>query len=338
LMGLPPAISVLLPVRDGGSFLHDAIASVEAQSFANFEVIAVDDGSTDGSGELLATWAARDTRVRVLRQAPRGIVAALERARGEARGRYLARMDSDDVNEPTRLAKQFALMEADSTLAACGCGVRYFPRHRVRDGARRYEEWINAASSPGDIARDMFVECPIAHPTFFLRARAVEAVGGYHDRPWPEDYDLVLRLWEAGGRFDKVPERLLRWRERDGRLSRSDARYGAPAFLSCKVHYLAKTLLARRRGAVVWGAGPIGKAAARALQSAGVKVLAFAELDPRKLGQEIHGAPVLGTGEALRVRGALHLAAVGQEGARDLIRETLAGAGMMEFADYVAIA
>jgi len=336
--GPVPTISVLLPVRDGARHLPEAITSLESQTLEDFEVLAVDDGSTDDTPQVLAAWADRDARVHVVRQEAAGIVPALERARGMARGRYLARMDADDICEPQRLAEQLRLMEDEPTVVACGCGVEYFPEDAVRDGARRYQEWLNAAVTPDDIARQLFVECPLAHPTFFLRTEAVEAVGGYQDRGWPEDYDLLLRLWAAGGRLAQVPATLLRWREGADRLSRTHTRYSPEAFLACKVHYLRQTLLKEREGAVVWGAGPVGKTAARALADAGTKILAFVEVDPRKIGQDIHGALVLDAEEGAEMEGVLHLAAVGQPGARDRIRGLLRDAGRTELEDFVAIA
>lgn len=333
-----PPISVLLPVRNGGSHLYEAIDSLVSQTFEDFEVIAVDDGSTDGSAVVLDEWAARDARVNVVRQERAGIVSALERARALARGRYLARMDADDVAVPARFAEQHALMERRPELVGCGSLVEYFPRSAVRAGARRYEAWINAAVTTEEIARSIFVECPIPHPTFFLRTSAVREVGGYQDRGWPEDYDLVLRLWAAGGSFAKVPAVLLRWREGVDRLSRSDPRYASGAFLMCKVHYLTRTLLRAREGVVIWGAGPVGKALSRELRGAGVRVVAFVELDPRKIGQEIHGAPVLDTESGLGTRGPLHVAAVGQEGARKRLISLFEGAGFIELEDFVAMA
>lgn len=337
-MSRDPDVSVLLPVRNGATHLPEAIASLEAQTLENFEVVAVDDGSTDRTAEILGAWAVRDSRVRVLHQAAAGIVAALERARSAARAPYLARMDADDVCDRSRLAEQRALMERESALVACGCGVAYFPQESVRDGARRYEEWMNASVTPDQIARDIFVECPLAHPSFFIRASALERVGGYRDQDWPEDYDLVLRLWASGGRFGKVPQLLLRWREGPERLSRTDPRYAAGAFLACKVHHLRRTLLVGRAGVVVWGGGPVGKAAARALLGAGTRVIAFVDVDPRKVGQVIHGAPVLAVGEGVGIEGALHLAAVGQPGARERLRRMLGEAGLKELRDFVAIA
>jgi glycosyltransferase involved in cell wall biosynthesis len=349
-----PDVSVLLPVYNGGDHLYEAMSSMVSQAHEDIEIIAVDDGSTDDTPAQLEEWTRRDTRIHVISQTHAGIVAALERGRAVASGRYLARMDADDIAEPDRFAEQLALMEASPGLAGCGCGVEYFPSSAVRDGARRYEAWMNAVVTPDDIAAAIFVECPIAHPTFFLRTEVVAGVGGYVDRGWPEDYDLILRLWEAGGRLGKVPETLHRWRERPDRLSRTDGRYSPASFLSCKVHYLRRTLLADDRRVVVWGAGPVGKTFARALIAEGSRVEAFVELDPRKIGQQIHGAPVLDPATALeqyggvpegvrgRVRGraqsALHLAAVGQPGARRRILDQLEDAGMSVVEDFVAVA
>lgn len=337
-MGAPPPVSVLLPVRNGAAHLDEAMRSLELQTFADFEVVVVDDGSTDDTPDLLAAWADRDRRVRSLRQEPAGIVAALERGRAAAHGRYLARMDADDVCDPARLRAQYELLEGERDVALCGCGVVYFPESQVRDGARLYADWLNACVTHQEIVREVFVECPLAHPTFFMRRSALDAMDGYRDVPWPEDYDLVLRLWAAGARFAKVPEPLFHWREAPARLSRTHAHYTGEAFLACKVAHLRASLLAARRGAVIWGAGPIGKRAGRALSEVGTPVLAFVEVDPEKVGKSIHGVPVLDVDRALETGGACHLAAVGRPGARDRIRGLLEGAGFEELRDFVAIA
>lgn len=333
-----PRVSVLLPVRDGAAHLDEALASIAAQTFEDFELVIVDDGSTDGTPRIVEEWARRDPRLRVFTEPARGIVPALERGRDAARGDFLARMDADDVAEPTRLEAQLNLLESRSDLSGCGCLVRYFPEDAVREGARRYERWINGLVEPTDIEREIFVECPLPHPTFFMRAEALEAVGGYRETGGPEDYELILRMWSKGHRFAKVPEVLLRWREGDDRLSRIDPRYAPEAFLATKVRYLTRTLLRGGRGVVVWGAGPVGKTASKALRSAGVPLAAFVDLDPRKIGQEIHGAPVLDTEGGLAVEGPLHLGAVGQPGARARITGLLRDAGKQPMRDFVAIA
>ncbi len=334
----PSRISVLLPCRDAAATLPAALESLAAQSHEDLEIIAVDDGSTDGTFDLLLDRAARDRRVRPMRSRGRGLVRALGTALAAARGQLVARMDADDIADPRRLELQAALLAAEPRVAACGTHVRYFPRERLGTGARRYEAWLGSMDSPESVEREIFVECPIAHPTLLARRSALHAVGGYRDMGWPEDYDLVLRLWAAGHRLGVVPEVLLAWREGGARLSRTSPLYAPAAFRRCKVEFMRRTLLQGRDGVVVWGAGSVGKPFARELAAHGVAIRAFVDLDPRKIGQEIHGAPVVAPGHIDAYRGAFCVAAVGTPGARGDIRAALDAAGWREMADWCAVA
>jgi cellulose synthase/poly-beta-1,6-N-acetylglucosamine synthase-like glycosyltransferase len=333
-----PLVSVLLPVRDGAGFLPEALDSLAAQTLGDFEVVVVDDGSRDSSGGLAEARARDDDRFRVVRQPPLGLVAALEQARAEARGRFLARMDADDIALPRRLECQVDALASDPSLAACGGRVELFPRGTLRDGMRRYERWLNSLVTVERAAADVFVECPIAHPALLVRREAVEAAGGYRERGWPEDYDLVLRLWARGYRFRNVEEPVLRWRDRPERLSRQSAAYTPEAFVRCKVHHLREALPATGEGAVVWGAGPVGKAFACELGRQGVRVRAFVEVDPRKLGRRIYGVPVIATADAPRFEGGLALGAVAGEKARTRVRALVAAQGRREGVDFIAVA
>jgi glycosyltransferase involved in cell wall biosynthesis len=331
-----PHVSVLLPVRDESRFLGAALASLSAQTFAAFEAIVVDDGSSDGSAAIAEAHARRDPRFRVLRQPRAGLVAALERARADARGRLLARMDGDDEALPGRLEAQVAALEEEG-LAACGGRIEYVAGGGIGEGSRRYAEWLNGLVTVAAAARDVFVECPIAHPTLVARREVVEEVGGYRRLGWPEDYDLVLRLWAGGLPFRNVEQVVLRWRDHPGRLSRTDPAYAGHAFLRCKVHHLRGTVLAGRE-ALVWGAGPVGKSLALELGRQGTTVVGFVEVDPRKIGRTIHGAPVVSIEDAPRFASAVALGAVAGAEARRQIRAVAAGQGRREGVDFVAVA
>jgi GT2 family glycosyltransferase len=332
-----PRVSVLVPVRDEAAYLAEALASLSAQTFSDFEALVVDDGSTDGSAEIAEAHAREDNRVRVLRQETNGIVAALERGRAEAQGSLIARMDGDDIALPRRLEAQVEAL-ADPGLAACGGRVSYFPEEAVRDGARRYETWLNGLVTAEAAARDVFVECPLPHPALTIRAHVLAAVGGYRDPGWPEDYDLVLRLWAAGHRFRNVETQVLRWREHGGRRSRSEPAYALEAFVRCKVHHLRATLLREFPGVVVWGAGRVGKSFARELQTQESRAAAFVDVDPRKIGHEVHGAPVVAVEEAAKYRAAFAIGAVAGAVARAEIREAVAAEGRRDGIDFVAVA
>ncbi len=329
-----PLVSVLIPAWNAAATLDEALASVAGQTFEDWECLVADDGSTDETPELLAAWSRKDSRFRVSRSSERrGIVEALNRAAAGARGPLLARMDADDVALPERLERQVARMSLGD-VAAVGCRVRYFPEGRVRDGARRYETWLNSLVTPEEHERDIFVECPLAHPTMLMTAEAFRAVGGYREPDWPEDYDLLLRLWERGFRMAKVPEVLLLWREGAGRASRTLPQYAPETFFRCKAHFLARTCLANRP-ALIFGAGPVGKSLARALVTEGARLRAFVDLDPRKVGQRVHGVPVLDQAAALGLRGeAYGLGALGQPGAREALRAALDEAGWKEGRDF----
>jgi glycosyltransferase involved in cell wall biosynthesis len=331
-----PRVSILLPCRNSASTLEESVESLVAQTYESIEIVAVDDGSSDSTRSLLGDWAQRDNRIHLTSTDPGGIVAALNTAVTMARGEFLARMDADDIAAPRRLDKQVDLLDTWPELAACGTQVRYFPRHLVRNGARRYEAWVNSVNTPAEIERDMFVECPLPHPTLLIRREAFEAVGGYREMDWPEDYDLVLRLCAAGSRLSKVAEPLLQWREGPDRLSRTDPRYSDDAFRRCKVSYLGARIRGRR--VVICGSGPVGKAFALELQNRRHDVAAFVDVDPRKIGQTIHGAPVVAPAAIADFRDAYFLAAVASEEARWQIRTDLSNAGLREIEDFCAVA
>lgn len=332
-------MSVLLPCRDAVSFLDECRRSLQAQTESDFEVVAVNDASRDRTAAFLAQWAAADDRVRVVQGAGDGLVAALKLAADHARAPLLARMDADDVAHPRRLELQRRFLERRPGLAGCGTGVRYFPRTALGSGYRRYERWLNALHQPDHVLRDLFVECPIAHPTLMLRARAYREVGGYRERGWPEDYDLVLRLHRVGRQLANVPRVLVRWRVTPDRLSMTSSDYTPEAFRACKAHHLRKGFLSPDRSVVVWGAGSVGKSLALSLLEEQVRPAAFVELDPRKIGQTIHGAEVISPAdlEAWEPRPYV-LLGVGSPGAREEIREALEAMGYAELDDYRAMA
>ncbi len=330
-----PPVSVLLPIRDAEETLGACLASLSAQSFADHEVVAVDDGSTDATPPILAAAARRDRRLRVVRTPPRGLVAALNTALDHARGPLLARMDADDVCHPDRLALQVKGLEADPGCAILGCRVRAVG---AADGMRRYVAWLNSLLTHEDIVRDLLVESPLAHPSVMMRAEALRGLGGYRAFDGPEDYDLWLRAHERGWRFGKRREVLLEWRDRPGRLTRADPRYAPARFQELKLAALGRSALRDGRPVVVWGAGPVGKGWARALRARGHEVSAFVEVDRRKIGQRIHGVRVVDVTAAAGFGGHLHLAAVGRPGARARIRAAARQLGLREGDDLVAVA
>jgi glycosyltransferase involved in cell wall biosynthesis len=331
-----------MPCYNAAATVDEAMQSIVEQSLGDFELVAVDDGSTDETLARLEGWAARDDRIVVLRRPHGGLVTALQAGLAACRAPLVARMDADDRSLPKRLALQAAFLESHPELTVVGCLVEGFPAQDVREGFRLYLEWMNGLKTPQEIARELFVESPLAHPSVVMRREAVDQVGGYQERGWPEDYDLWLRLSLAGASFAKVPEVLLLWREHPGRATRTDRRYAVENFLRAKAHYLVRGPLLGIESLVVWGAGQMGRRLSKHLVRAGVPLRAFIDIDPDKVGRTRSGAPILAPEElpglwASLPRPAL-LAAVGSRGARGLIRQQLVAIGLEEGRDWWAAA
>ncbi|MEZ5394960.1 MAG: glycosyltransferase [Bryobacterales bacterium] len=325
-----PRVSVLVPVRNEERHLEEALASLFTQSEQRFEIVAVDDGSSDGTPQILADHAARDSRLQVLRQPPRGIVAALNAGLARARAPYLARMDADDIAAPERLGLLADALDADPSLGLAASKVEYLGDRAANRGLALWVDWTNGLRTPEDIARERFVESPLVHPSVMFRREVVERHGGYREGDFPEDYELWLRWLEAGVRMKKVDAPLLVWRERPDRLTRTDPRYSTEAFFRAKAPYLYRWLGERNPHhphAIVWGAGRVTRRRLAPLLAAGLRVQAWVDIDPKKIGWKVDGIPVIAPQDLPPPGEAFVLAAVGKRGARELIEAELGRQG-----------
>ncbi len=332
-----PLVSVLLPAFNAAATLNAALASVRRQTLRDWECLVVDDGSSDATAAIATAVAAQDPRVRVLPRSHAGIVASLQAGLAACRGALVARMDADDLMHRERLAVQAAALAADPTIAGVGCHVRIFPRRRVTAGMAAYEAWLNSIVTADDVAREAFVECPVAHPTLMLRREVLEA-HGYRDCGWPEDYDGVLRLLAAGLRLANAPRRLLSWRDHPERLSRRGEHCSIDSFTRCKAAYLAMDFLGAHETYVLWGFGGTGKALRRALARHDRLPSHIIELHPRRLGERIQGAPVVPPERLRDIAPARIVVSVAGAVPRGEIRAFLTEMGFRERSDYVCAA
>ena len=335
-----PLVSVLLPVRDPGAYLKDCIASLGRQTLEEYEVIAVDDGSTDGSAKALDDWALQDKRIKVLHRSASGLVETLNAGLELCTAPFVARMDADDISHPKRFELQLAEFEELPWVGVVSSLVRHFPWSGVGEGYRVYEEWLNSLLTPEEISRERFVESPVPHPSAMVRREVYQSAGGYRDENWAEDFDLWLRLFEAGVTFTKVEKYLCFWREHAERLTRVDSRYSVENFLRCKAKYLLSGPLANRRRVVIWGAGQTGRRISKHLLRDGAPVEAFVDIDPEKIGSTLREKPIIGFDELRVMMGPdmVVLAAVGSRGARALIRQQLNNIGLREGWNYWCVA
>jgi len=275
-----PALSVLLPVRDAGPYLAPSLASLWRQTFTDFEVVAVDDGSSDASGEMLEHAATHEPRLVVLRQPARGLPSALNLAFAHARAPVLVRHDADDRSHPCRFELQRAFLRVHRDVGVLGTRVRLFPSSAVGVGMRRWARWHNQLLTHEQIAAEALIDSPLAHGTAMLNRIALERVNGWAERGWPEDLDLWVRLLEAGVRFAKLPGALYAWRQHARSATRCQPRYRPERFDALRLETLARGLLRERPALTLVGVGA-SLARWRALLSAnGYQVIPLAQGHP----------------------------------------------------------
>jgi len=331
-----PLVSILLPLRNEEQHLPSALLSLQRQTMDNWELIAVDDGSTDTTSDILHSFAEQDPRITILKRPAEGLVAALNYGLHACRGTLVARMDGDDICHPQRLETQLEYFHKDPSLTLVATCVRHFPRMNIQGGMLTYEEWQNRILTHLDIIRNFFVESPFAHPSVMFRRTDILEAGGYRQKPWAEDYDLWLRLAERGARFAKCPETLLFWRDRPQRLTRTADNCTLESFRICKAHFLRRTYLKDHSEVTLWGAGQEGKEWRKALQQEGVRVARWIDVDARKIGQVIHGATVYRP-EILKETPVPTLITVGARGARKQIRQWAKQSKLHEGTDFLCV-
>ena len=322
-----PVISIVMPVRNAASTLPACLRSIRRQTLVDFEAVAIDDGSTDASAAILEQEARADRRLRVMESGGRGLVAALQAGVAASRAPLIARMDADDLMHPRRLALQAAALAADRDLALVAARAVAWPRAEVRDGMRAYLAWQNSVLTPAQVHDEIYVEAPFVHPTVMVRRAALDAVGGYRDGPFPEDYDLWLRLHDAGHPMAKLPRVLLAWRERPGRASRRDPRYARERFDALRAEHLSRDPRLSGRPIAFWGAGRRTRSRARRLIERGFPPVAWIDIDPAKIGRTLDGAPVRPPAWLAGRARPFVLVYVTNHGARPLIQAALEGLG-----------
>jgi GT2 family glycosyltransferase len=207
VMNSTPQISIILPVKDGGPYIEAAIASILRQSFHDFELIIIDDASSDGSSEIAGRLSGSDPRVKLLRNPGNGLVDALNFGISASRAPLIGRMDADDIALPGRLQRQYDFLNAHPEIDAVGTQVSFIDEQGALTG-----KTTTLPESPDAIAKTLLNYCCLRHPTVVMRRTPLERAGGYRKQfPDAEDLDLWLRIAEHG-QLANLPEPLLLYR------------------------------------------------------------------------------------------------------------------------------
>ncbi len=331
-------ISVVLPFYNAARTLAETLDSIQGQTLSDFSLIAVDDGSSDASATIVRERMSSDPRIQLLQPGHQGVVGAMNTALAHCQSPLVARMDADDLMESQRLERQYAYLQAHPDIAVLGSRVKLFADTPIAQGLHEYIRWQNDCVTPQQIADNIYVELPIAHPSLMFRREVVIDAGGYFDGKFPEDYELLLRLHRRGYQMAKLPETLLHWRDSGERLTRTDERYSREAFDRIRAEYLADDpRLHNGRQLVLWGAGRKSRKRAMHLLQRGFRHIAWIDIDPRKIGNSIDGIPVVPPAWLKREERPFVLNYVNNHGARELIAADLETMGYCQGRDFLQV-
>ncbi len=328
---MTPLVSVVLPVRNGGEFLSQAVDSILSQTFENLELLLIDDHSTDSA---ISSLDKSDHRLMVFNSKGNGVVDAFNTGFEIGRGQYIARMDADDISLPSRIQCQLDYLDKHSQVDISGCCVEIFSEAGIQGGLERYQNWLNSVREPEQVHQQIFIESPLPNPSLMFRKAAVQQLGGYRNNQWPEDYDLLLRADSAHMRMGKPEPVLLRWREHETRLTHTDSLYDRKNFMQAKSHFLVHHRL-QGRSLIIWGAGPTGRLMFDLITAEGGKVEGFIEVHPRRIGGLKRGLPVWPMDKVKTLGDSMLLIAVGAAGAREEITDYLHKHNKIPGQDYL---
>lgn len=282
-----PLVSILTPFKNTALYLPECLESIIKQTYENWELLIVDDNSSDESFAIVNEFAKNDARIKVLKNSGSGIINALRLAFGNSSGTYITRMDSDDIMHPEKLTCMLKdLQKYGRKHIALGL-VKYFSKSGIGDGYAKYESWLNQLTSKGTNYSEIYKECVIPSPCWMIHHDDLITCDAFNPNRYPEDYDLAFRFYKNNIKCIPSNNLLHNWRDYSNRASRTDSNYAENHFLDLKLHYFLKLNHNPSRPLVIWGAGHKGKTIAKLLQKKGVDFIWICD-NPKKIGKHIY--------------------------------------------------
>lgn len=275
-----------MPVKNAADFLKICLDSILSQTAEDWELIAINDHSTDETQTILHSYANSDKRIKTQLNQGKGIIDALTTAFELSSGEYITRMDADDIMDSKKLELLLAEVQKDGNSISTG-KVEYFAKNGISEGYKKYETWLNNLIDHQNHYSEIYKECVIPSPCWMTRRKTLESIGGFKSLNYPEDYDLCFKFYQAGIKVQGVNQILHYWRDYDSRTSRNDPNYSDNTFIPLKVKYFFLCDYNPKKQLILMGAGKKGKAIAALLIKANQDFLWMTN-NPNKIGHSIY--------------------------------------------------
>ncbi len=320
-------ISILMPVKNAEPFLHECLSSILSQTETYWELIAVDDHSTDNSLHILNSFAKGDERMTILSNTGSMIIDALRTAYANCKGNLITRMDADDrmVEQKLEILKQSLLGEGTGNVAIGQ--VEYFSDTTLGDGYRYYEKWLNDMAANGTNYQDIYRECVIPSPCWMVFREDLDRCAAFKPTVYPEDYDLCFRFYQDGLKPIPCSSVLHEWRDHAARSSRNDPHYADNRFLKLKLHWFLNIDRDPEKTLVVWGAAKKGKELAKGLLKAKVDFRWMCN-NPNKIGKHVYDKLIYNVDAIQELDDPQIIIAVANKDEQAEIRRTLISLGL----------
>jgi len=338
-----PLVSIILPFYNAEKYLGECLNSIIAQTYKGWELIAIDDHSSDGSISIVRSLSRSDERIKIVSNPGKGIVDALNHGMEHSQGVFIARIDADDIMAENRLSRQVGHLHENPQIGMVASLVHHFPPAlEKRKGYSLYVDWTNRLLTHEDHFFNRFADSPVAHPSVMFRRELIHLHGSYKNGLFPEDYELWLRWMEEGVKIEKVPEVLLHWRDHPNRLSRTSKSYSCLAFQQTKAKYLKRYLdyLTRFDGRklLCWGAGRVARKFYSLWKEYEVSISAFIEVDQKKIGGQVGAIPIISHFDIPKKEQCFVLILTGARNARSQITQYLEQKGHRQGDDFIPLA
>ncbi len=255
-----PLVSIIMAARNTEPYLQECLDSILAQSYSNWELIAVNDRSTDRTRDILNEYASKDSRIRVYDSPGERLIPALQEGIRRASGILINRMDSDDRMPADKLEVLVRhWMEYGRGHVIAGGTEHFVDEGEVGEGFRRYEQWLNEVARTNTHYQQIYKECVIPSHSWIIHRDDFEAAGAFDPLIYPEDYDLCFRFYKQKFTVIGIDHVLHHWRDRSNRISRTWEEYKDNRYFDLKVKNFFAIDRDVERPLVIWGAGRNGK-------------------------------------------------------------------------------
>ena len=328
-----PLISILTPFKNSAIYLTECLESISNQTYKNWELVIVDDTSTDASYDIVAAYANNDQRIKLFKNDGHGIIDALKLGFANSKGDYITRMDSDDIMAPNKLAVLLRALEVNGRQHIAVGLVNYFREDGINDGYKRYEQWLNKLTLKGNNYSEIYKECVIPSPCWMIHKDDLIACNAFNPNRYPEDYDLAFRFYKFNIKCIPCDSVLHHWRDYETRSSRTDEHYAQNYFLDIKLHYFLELEYDKNRILTVWGAGFKGKYIAKMLKKRKVQFIWICN-NPKKIGKHIYGIELHNFKHLSELENPQCIVTVANETSQERIRNYFTTHHMKSMEDY----